>query len=165
MNACESECLQQDDVRLFHKGACHILAVALKELLPDEAYVLKRVLLQKEFDTKVAYHVFAAKGEFVVDASGIKRADDYLVWLRARHQEKIFGGILIPLVELHDVSETDLLAEYHDDAHLGSVNRWGLFSGPEFVSAARARAVAFVEHWPEKFRVSILEAGRLLKKR
>ena len=159
MNASEEECLGQDDVRLFHKGACHVFAAALADAVPGEGYTLKRVVLRKEFDTKEAYHVFAAADGFLVDASGIKRAEDFVAWLTARHREKSFDCIVVPTVELHDVTSEELLAHHDDHPHLGSVNRWSLFVGPAFVAAARARATALIEHWPERYQVSVLKTG------
>jgi hypothetical protein len=163
MNALESECLRQDDIRLFHKGACHVFAAVLKHALLDEDYSLKRVVLMKAFGPKDAYHVFAAADDFVVDASGIKRASDYVAWLTARHVEKNFGTTDIPLVKLLETSEEELFAHHHDDPHHGSVNQWDLFSGEEFVAVARARAEVLIEHWPEKYRVSILKTGLALQ--
>jgi len=162
MTALETDCLKQDDVRLFHKGACHIFAATLKAKFANEAYVLKRVLLKREFDMQGAHHVFAAKGEFVVDASGIKRAADYIAWATARYRETHFGTVVIPLVEMHDTSEEELLNHHHDDPHLGAVNCWSLFSGAEFSAAARNRAEALIQHWPEKYQVSVLQAGQTL---
>jgi len=159
MNAPEEECIVQDDMRLFHKGACHVFAAALADAVPGEGYMLKRVVLKKEFDTKEAYHVFAATEGFLVDASGIKRADDFIPWLTARHTEKSFDCTVVPTVELCDVTSEELLAHHHEHAHLGSVNRWNLFAGEEFVAVARARATALIKHWPEKYQVSVLKAG------
>ncbi|HUA68557.1 MAG TPA: hypothetical protein VMA13_08410 [Candidatus Saccharimonadales bacterium] len=164
MNAAETECLNQDDIRLFHKGACHIFASALKQAFPCESYSLKRVVLLREFDSKEAYHVLAERDDFVVDASGIKRTSDYVAWLKAWHVEKSFGSTIPPEVKLHETSEVDLFTHYHDDPHLGSVNQWGLFSDGAFVTAARVRAQTLIKHWPEKYQVSILQGGLLFQR-
>jgi hypothetical protein len=156
MNAAETECLSQDDIRLFHKGACHIFAVTLKASFSDEGYTLKRVVLEKDSDTKEAYHVFASRPGFIVDACGIKREDDYLAWLTGRHREKSFGSLVTPVVTMRDTSEAELLAHHREDTDRGSVNRWCLFSGQDFVAVARGRATALIQHWPEKYRVSVL---------
>ena len=164
MNANENECLRYDDIRLFHKGACHVFADALKTQFPEEGYTLKRVLVCDGFDSQQAYHVFASKGEFIVDASGIKREEDYVAWVTACKQTVHFGDPCVPKIRLHEVNDAELFEHHHNDEYNGTVNRWGLFSGVDFVVIARQRANALIEHWPKKYRVSVLEEGSKLKK-
>lgn len=153
----EKECLSQDDLRLFHKGACHIFAVALTTEFPCEGYSIKHVVIKRKFDIVEAYHVLAALDQFLVDASGIRRADDYIAWLTARHFDE--SSEFVPSIELRDVATEELTAHFRDDPRLGSVNRWSLFVGTEFVEEARKRAVKLINHWPQKYQVSVLQTG------
>jgi hypothetical protein len=77
------ECLKQDDLRMFYKGACHVFAVALQRYRSLEQYELCRVLCRG----LGAYHVYARTGDWLVDVGGLKREADYFHWLQRRANE------------------------------------------------------------------------------
>jgi hypothetical protein len=131
------ECLKQDDLRMFYKGACHVFAVALQRYRSLEQYELCRVLCRG----LGAYHVYARTGDWLVDVGGLKREADYFHWLQRRANEHEWTSA----IRYEAVSETELLRQARIDEARGTVNEWGLFTDPDFVSQAMARAQKLVE--------------------
>lgn len=50
MTKAACECVAQDDIRLFSRGACHVFAVVLQEMKQEEDYELVRVSVLKELE-------------------------------------------------------------------------------------------------------------------
>ncbi|HEV2806284.1 MAG TPA: hypothetical protein VGW57_15280 [Chthoniobacterales bacterium] len=130
-------CLKQDDLRLFYKGACHVFAVALQRYQPAERYQLRRVV----FREMGAYHVYARSGDWLIDVGGLRRESDYVRWLEARAIEYGWNSA----VSSEFVLESDLLRAARFQEPQGLVNERGLFTDPEFVSQAMARAKTLAE--------------------
>lgn len=140
-------CLNQDNLRLFYKGACHVFAVALQRFTVSDSYELRRVVC----NNFGAYHVYARANGWLVDVGGLKRETDYFHWLRGRAIEH--GWPLDIISEA--VSETELLRQAQIQDPRGIVNEWGLFTDPEFVSKAMGRAQILVEE-SDRYRAGLM---------
>jgi hypothetical protein len=147
MTEYASQCLDQDDARMFYKGACHIFAVALKRYRRSEQYELCRVVC----NGLGAYHVYARSHDWLVDVGGLKRETDYLHWLRRRALENEWNSP----ITFEPVSEADLLQQTRTDELRGFVNEWGLFTDPDFVLRAMERAKILVED-SDRYRASLM---------
>jgi hypothetical protein len=114
MTGAAIDCLNQDDLRMFCRGACHVFAVALQRYKPQEQYKLRRVV----FRGYSAYHVYARSGDWLVDVGGVRREADYFKWLKRRAIENEWD----PAIRSEEVSETELLRQATIDTRLGVVS-------------------------------------------
>jgi hypothetical protein len=141
------ECLKQDDLRMFYKGACHVFAIALQRYRSEEQYELCRIVCRG----LGAYHVYARSRDWLVDVGGLKREADYFHWLEHRATEREWTSAISSEV----VSETELLRRARIEQPHGIVNEWGLFTDPDFVSQALSRAQILVED-SDRYRASLM---------
>lgn len=141
------ECLKQDDLRLFYKGACHIFAVALQRYRSEQQYEVCRVVCRG----LGAYHIYARTGGWLVDVGGLKRECDYFSWLNCRAIEHEWGSPIMSEI----TSEEELLRQTRVDDQHGAVNEWGLFTDPDFVSQAMGRAQMLVEE-SDRYRADLM---------
>jgi hypothetical protein len=140
-------CLDQDNLRLFFKGACHVFAVALQQYRAEENYTLHRVVCG-DFG---AYHVYAKSGDVIVDVGGLKREHDYLRWLANRMTEMERDS----RPEVLPTSKDKLFQVARVDSRRGRVNEWGLFADPLFISQAMERAETLVLE-SDRYRATLL---------
>lgn len=141
------ECLKQDDLRLFYKGACHVFAVALQRYRSEQRYELCRVVCRG----LGAYHVYARTGEWLLDVGGLKRERDYFDWLNRRALDHGWA----PPITAEITSDEELLRRARVDQQRGLVNEWGLFTDPDFVSQAMTRARTLVEE-SDRYRADLM---------
>jgi hypothetical protein len=141
-----------------------VFAVVLQEMKKEEDYELVRVSVLKELDEITAYHVYALRGQHMVDVCGIRAEEEYLDWLTAKHVEKVFDGRKIPKITCHKTTTAELLDRVRNDARLGWVNQWEFFTDKDFIHRATERAKMLIEHWPEKYAASLVVDGQKLRK-
>ena len=132
---------------MFYRGACHVFAVALQRYNSAEQYELCRVVCRG----LGAYHVYARTGDWLVDVGGLKREADYFHWLQRRAMERGWSSEIRSEV----VSETELLRQARSEELRGVVNEWGLFTDPDFVSRAMARAKILIEE-SDRYRALLM---------
>jgi hypothetical protein len=81
------ELAERDSTKLFNSGGCHIFAVTLQSVRPDEKYVLVGVFRNTPNGEIGIHHLYARRGHLIVDIGGIKGENDYLDWLRAAYNQ------------------------------------------------------------------------------
>jgi hypothetical protein len=150
---CAKALAEMDDIRLFCGRACHIFAVVLHEMFPQEKYSLRRVVVT-DFQKMEGFHVYAHRAPFMVDACGIRREADYLAWLVPHRQELTEMECKVGTVD--EPNPQDFLKTSIVDGNGIPNNRWKLWTDEEFVVVARKRACALIEHWKNKYRASLL---------
>lgn len=147
----ETDCLGLADADLFRRGACHVLAVVLKRSGRWAPCELVRVPAVRDSQPIGAYHVYAKKGDDVLDITG-KRKETELLDDLDRHLKQIGAkgfnsGISRPP---QPIDEKELLTRDRRDMAGAWVNAWGLFSGNQFIVGATDRAESVIKRWSEQ---------------
>jgi len=143
------ELARRDSTKLFNSGGCHIFAVTLQALRPEERYELVRVSRNTLNGEIGIHHVYARNGRLIVDIGGIKAEGDYLSWLRAAYREPI---------GLHITGKSELFEVHLVDPDKGPVNRWGLCVDADFIRIATKRAAELISE-SKRYSASLVFAG------
>jgi hypothetical protein len=153
------ECLGQPDHVLFTHRGCHVFADTLLQRFHTENSKLKTIEINDGYGPATSgFHVLAHRDGFLVDAHGIKREQDYCLWLCGK-RALANPDMPVPFVRAIEINSLELfkIASY-DQCGL-PLNKWGHLVDPEFIRVVGERAAVYVEPIAERFQVSILLAG------
>jgi hypothetical protein len=153
------ECLEQPDHRLFTHRGCHIFATEILNRFPTENYSIRTIEIDDGYGAATSgFHILPYRSGFVVDAHGIKREQDYCMWLCGK-RSVADSKMPVPLVRTVEVESGDLLVTAGYGGHGAPLNKWGHLVHPDFLRIVGERARKYIESIPERFQVSLLIAG------